>query len=80
MSHQIYELMVLGMHPAISYPRRSQIRPRRGDRIAAPTLLGATRSLYGTRAPEPQRPAVRFEALGVVPSVPRSPSPFTSGC
>jgi len=30
MSHQIYELMVLGMHPAILYPRRSQFRPRRG--------------------------------------------------
>jgi len=27
MFHQIYELMVLGMHPAISHSRRSQIRP-----------------------------------------------------
>src|SRR5437773_7266 len=27
MFHQIYELMVLGMHPAIPHPRRSQIRP-----------------------------------------------------
>src|SRR5688572_32931149 len=29
MFHQINELMVLGMHPAIQYPRRSQIRPLR---------------------------------------------------
>ena len=28
MFHQIYELMVLGMHPAIPHPRRSQIRPQ----------------------------------------------------
>jgi len=28
MFHQINELMVLGMHPAIQYPRRNQIRPR----------------------------------------------------
>ena len=28
MFHQIYELMVLGMHPAISSSRRSQIRPQ----------------------------------------------------
>jgi len=31
MFHQINELMVLGMHPAISHPRRSQIRPLRWD-------------------------------------------------
>ena len=29
MFHQIYELMVLGMHPAIPHPRRSQIAPTR---------------------------------------------------
>ena len=28
MFHQIYELMVLGMHPAILYPRRNQGRPQ----------------------------------------------------
>ena len=27
MFHQIYELMVLGMHPAIPYPRRSHFAP-----------------------------------------------------
>ena len=30
MFRQIYELTVLDMHPAILYPRRSQIRPRSG--------------------------------------------------
>ena len=41
MSHQIYELMVLGMHPLISNPRRSQIRPRLGvaDQRGKLTLL-----------------------------------------
>ena len=29
MFHQIYELMVLGMHPASLYPRRSQVAPDR---------------------------------------------------
>jgi len=29
MFRQIYELTVLGMHPAIQCPRRSQIRPLR---------------------------------------------------
>jgi len=28
MFRQIYELTVLGMHPAIPHPRRSQFRPR----------------------------------------------------
>ena len=27
MFHQIYELMVLGMHPASLYPRRSHVAP-----------------------------------------------------
>ena len=38
MSHQIYELMVLGMHPAISNPRRSQIRPHSVSPIEAGKL------------------------------------------
>jgi len=41
MFHQINELMVLGMHPAISHPRRSQIRP----------LGRRTFSLYALRTP-----------------------------
>jgi len=36
MFRQISELTVLGMHPAIPYPRRSQIRPLVGS--VAPLL------------------------------------------
>ena len=56
MFHQIYELMVLGMHPAISYPRRNQNRPRwEMNRCRAGRSSGA-RLLYGIRAaPDPRR-------------------------
>src|SRR4030095_6292590 len=39
MFHRINESMVLGMHPAISCPRRSQFRPPRVSRRPRWTLL-----------------------------------------
>src|ERR1051325_6487248 len=42
MFRQISELTVLGMHPAIPHPRRSQIRPLNGrDQLVRRTLPGA---------------------------------------
>lgn len=35
MSRQIYELTVLGMHPASLYPRRSQVAPIRQEELRA---------------------------------------------
>ena len=40
MFHRINESMELGMHPAILYPRRSQIRPHRTGSDAIFQLYG----------------------------------------
>ena len=50
MFHQINELMVLGMHPAIQYPRRSQIRPLRPGQ-SHPILYGILVVAAGPDAP-----------------------------
>src|SRR5215203_1494942 len=52
MSHQIYELMVLGMHPAIQYPRRSQFRPpRESMRLPSTTLRPGKPATFNLTAP-----------------------------
>jgi len=48
MFHQINELMVLGMHPAIQYPRRNQIRPRGVEPRTGSSVLPNQRQVHCT--------------------------------
>lgn len=56
MFRQIYELTVLGMHPASLYPRRSQVAPNRRA-VAAIIIATAvvTISLVYARGPGEER-------------------------
>ena len=63
MFHRINESMVLGMHPAISCPRRSQSRPLRVSRLPRRSLGG------GGHAPRRRVPTSLFN--GVRPSTTR---------
>ena len=57
MFHQINELMVLGMHPAILYPRRSQIRPRRVSSERSPIVRHEAGDAYAAAGVQQRRPA-----------------------
>ena len=68
MFHQINELMVLGMHPAIPYPRRSQFRPRKQGEIGTPfNCTAAAGTPLGSEAVQPLAQGAGKADAAIVP-------------